>query len=82
MNKCYLEVLNKGLQVMDSTAASLCMDNNIELLVFNMNESGNIKKAVARRTNWNNCKGEIKMPKNVLTNAEARMSKAIRCFKT
>ena len=43
----YLEVLNQGLQVMDSTAASLCMDNDIELLVFNMNESGNIKKAVA-----------------------------------
>ena len=43
----YLELLNKDLQVMDSTAASLCMDNNIELLVFNMNEPGNIKKAVA-----------------------------------
>ncbi len=42
----YLEVLNKGLQVMDSTAASLCMDNDIELCVFNMNETGNIKKAV------------------------------------
>ena len=43
----YIEVLEQGLQVMDSTATSLCMDNNIELLVFNMNESGNIKKAVA-----------------------------------
>ena len=43
----YLEVLNKDLQVMDSTAATLCMDNDIELLVFNMNEPGNIKKAVA-----------------------------------
>lgn len=43
----YLEVLNQGLQVMDSTAASLCMDNNIELLVFDMNEPGNICKAVA-----------------------------------
>ena len=43
----YLEMLNKGLQVMDSTAASLCMDNDIELMVFSMNESGNIKKAVA-----------------------------------
>ncbi|MGL4374711.1 MAG: uridine monophosphate kinase, partial [Turicibacter sp.] len=46
----YLEVLNKGLQVMDSTAASLCMDNDIELCVFNMNEIGNIKKAVAGET--------------------------------
>ena len=43
----YQDALEKGLKVMDSTAFSLCMDNNIELLVFNMNESGNIKKAVA-----------------------------------
>jgi len=43
----YLEMLNKGLQVMDSTAASLCMDNDIDLMVFNMNKPGNIKKAVA-----------------------------------
>lgn len=43
----YLEMLTKDLQVMDSTAASLCMDNNIDLMVFSMNEPGNIKKAVA-----------------------------------
>ena len=43
---CYMDVLNKGLKVMDSTAISMCMDNNIDLIVFNMNESGNIKKAV------------------------------------
>jgi len=43
----YLDMLNKDLQVMDSTAASLCMDNDIDLMVFSMNEPGNIKKAVA-----------------------------------
>lgn len=42
----FLDVLNKGLGVMDSTAASLCMDNNIPLIVFNLNEKGNIFKAV------------------------------------
>lgn len=42
----YLDVLNKGLQVMDSTAISMCMDNDIDLVVFNMNEPGNIKQAV------------------------------------
>ena len=42
----YMDVLNKGLTVMDSTATSMCMDNAIELLVFNMNEPGNIVKAV------------------------------------
>lgn len=42
----YMDLLNKGLQVMDSTATSMCMDNHMELMVFNMNESGNIVKAV------------------------------------
>lgn len=39
-------VLEKGLEIMDSTAASLCKDNKIDLVVFNMNVRGNIKKAV------------------------------------
>ncbi|WP_163192641.1 UMP kinase [Clostridium thermarum] len=42
----YIEVLEKGLQVMDSTATSLCMDNNIPILVFALDEPGNIKRAV------------------------------------
>lgn len=42
----FIDVLNKGLQVMDSTAISLCMDNEIDILVFDMFEKGNIKRAV------------------------------------
>lgn len=42
----YLDLLNSGLGVMDSTASTLCMDNNIPLLVFSIMEEGNIKKAV------------------------------------
>lgn len=42
----YIEMLNRGLGVMDATAASLCMDNHIPLIVFDLNEEGNIKKAV------------------------------------
>ncbi|HBQ29227.1 uridylate kinase [Peptococcaceae bacterium SCADC1_2_3] len=42
----YIEVLNKGLAVMDATAVSLCMDNQIPLLIFNLNEAGNIKRAI------------------------------------
>ena len=42
----YIDVINKGLGVMDSTAASLCMDNNITLVVFGLNKSGNIKKVI------------------------------------
>ena len=42
----YMDLLNTGLAVMDSTATSMCMDNNMELMVFNMNERGNIVKAM------------------------------------
>jgi uridylate kinase len=42
----YIEVLNRGLKVMDSTAISLCMDNRLPILVFNLLQRGNIKKAV------------------------------------
>ncbi|MBR3673231.1 MAG: UMP kinase [Clostridia bacterium] len=42
----YLDILNKDLKVMDSTATSLCKDNNIPLIVFAMSEKGNMVKAV------------------------------------
>lgn len=42
----YIEVLEKGLQVMDSTATSLCMDNNIPIIVFGLDNPNNIKKVV------------------------------------
>lgn len=42
----YIEVLDLGLQVMDSTATSLCMDNNIPIIVFGLDAPGNIKRAV------------------------------------
>lgn len=42
----YIEVLQQGIAVMDSTAISLCMDNNMKIVVFNMFESGNIKRVV------------------------------------
>lgn len=42
----YLDLINKNLHVMDVTATSMCMDNDVDLVVFNMNEEGNILKAV------------------------------------
>ena len=42
----YLEVLQKGLQVMDATATSLCMDNNLPMIIFDMTQRDNIKKVV------------------------------------
>jgi uridylate kinase len=42
----YLDILNRGLKVMDSTAISLCMDNRLPLVVFNVGERGNLLKVV------------------------------------
>ena len=43
----YIEVIQRHLQVMDSTAISLCMDNNIPIVVFNIDEPGNIQRVAA-----------------------------------
>ena len=45
-NLSHLDVIAKGLKVMDSTASSLSMDNDIPLVVFNLNEPGNIRRVV------------------------------------
>ena len=42
----YTEVLNKNLKVIDSTAISLCRDNNLPIIIFNLTVPGNIKKAI------------------------------------
>ncbi len=43
----YMEVLKRGLNVMDSTAITLCMDNDLPIVVFNLRGKGNIKKALS-----------------------------------
>lgn len=43
----YIDVLKKGLKVMDATAISLCMDNKLPIVVFNLNKVGNIKRVVS-----------------------------------
>ena len=45
----YTEALSKRLQVMDSTAFSLCMDNKIPIVIFNMNQPENIRDVVLGR---------------------------------
>ncbi|MFH0764047.1 MAG: UMP kinase [Candidatus Omnitrophota bacterium] len=42
----YIDVLKKGLKVMDATAISLCMDNNLPIIVFGLTKAGNIKKVI------------------------------------
>jgi len=42
----YIEVLNKRLKIMDSTAITLCMENNLPIIVFNINKNGNLKKII------------------------------------
>ena len=42
----YIDILKKGLKVMDATAVSLCMDNHLPIVVFNLNKPGNIKRVI------------------------------------
>lgn len=56
----FMDVLNKNLQVMDSTAASLCKDNDIPILVFSINEPENIKKAICGEAIGTLVKEELK----------------------
>jgi len=42
----YMDVLRKGLKVMDATAISLCKENNIPIIIFNLNKHGNIQRVV------------------------------------
>ncbi|MEA3328791.1 MAG: UMP kinase [Candidatus Omnitrophota bacterium] len=42
----YMEVLKRGLKIMDATAISLCMDNNLPIIVFNLTQKGNIKNII------------------------------------
>ena len=54
----YLEVLKKGLQVMDATATSLCMDNSLPIIVFDITTYGNIEKVVCGEEIGTVVKGE------------------------
>ena len=43
----YMEILRLGLKVMDTTAVSLCKDNNLPMIIFNLNQPGNIRRVVS-----------------------------------
>ena len=54
----YIDVLKKGLQVMDATAISLCMDNNLPIIVFDITTGGNVKRVVFGEEIGTTVKGE------------------------
>jgi uridylate kinase len=54
----YIEVLKRGLKVMDSSAITLCMDNNLPIIVFNLNEYGNIRRVLLGEAVGTVIKGE------------------------
>ena len=54
----YIDVLKKGLQVMDATATSLCMDNSLPIIVFDVTTDGNVKKVVCGEKIGTIVKGE------------------------
>jgi uridylate kinase len=41
-----MEILQLGLKVMDTTAVSLCKDNNLPMIIFNLNQPGNIRRVI------------------------------------
>jgi uridylate kinase len=43
----YMEILQLGLKVMDTTAVSLCKDNNLPMIIFNLNQPGNIRRVIS-----------------------------------
>ncbi|MGI5875199.1 MAG: UMP kinase [Dethiobacteria bacterium] len=61
----YLDIIKLGLGVMDSTAASLCMDNNIKLVVFGLNQPGNIKKVLLGEKLGTIVRGETSNERNI-----------------
>ena len=42
----YMEIIKRGLKVMDTTAISLCKDNNLPMIIFNLNKHGNIRRVI------------------------------------
>lgn len=57
----YMEMLEQKLEIIDATAAALCMDNDIDLVVFDMNKTDNIKKAVLGQVDGTLIKKEIEL---------------------
>jgi len=54
----YLDVLQRGLKVMDATATSLCMDNNLPMIIFDLTRRGNIMKVICGEPIGTIVKGE------------------------
>ena len=76
------DALTRGLQVMDSTAFALCMDNNLPIVVFNMADGRNIDKIVSGRTSWD--AGEnmtTDMIDELLADARERMHKSVEAIR-
>ena len=74
----YMDLLEKNLQVMDSTATSLCMDNNMTIMVFNMNEKGNIVRAcMGEKTGTIIKKGEYSMSYPIIDTSTKKMDKVL-----
>ena len=74
----YLEVLKSGLQVMDATATSLCMDNNLPIVVFDLTQRGNIKRVVLGRTDRHHRQRRVNSWSRMLLQSARRDGKSHR----
>src|SRR5699024_4035176 len=75
----FMDMLNEGLEVMDSTASSLCMDNDIRLIVFSITEEGNIKRVVEGEELGTIIRGN-KMANDVIKELKVKMKDAIEAY--
>ena len=69
----YLEVLQKGLKVMDATAISLCMDNHLPIIVFDLKRTGNLRRIVHGRAGRDPGQGVAMPIKTLIADAKQRM---------
>lgn len=76
----YLDILNKGLAVMDSTATSLCMDNNISLIVFSIMEKGNIKRVLLGEDIGTVIRRKYSMSQSIINDTKTKMNDAVKAF--
>ena len=79
----YMEVLNRGIEVMDNTALTLCMDNDVPIVVFNLLEPGNIERVVlGEKIGTLVGSGRSLVIDPVLRDAETKMAKSVEHFNT
>ena len=73
----YMEVLERRLKVMDATAISLCMENKLPIIVFNMKKKDNMRRVVLGEPVWHYREG-VTMSSEIMEELEEKLGKSIK----